>query len=94
MDSKKEILEEKIKELKKQINISDNSAKKLIKKHNGDLVQCILDSYNFKENIINNDDKYNNLENNDPSKKCYELRKIMDEKDQIFTNVIEKSNKN
>lgn len=94
MDSKKEILEEQIKELKKQIDISDNNAKQLIKKHNGDLVKCILESYNFNENIVNVDDKYNNLENNNPAKKFYKLRKIMDEKDQIFTNIIEKSKKN
>jgi hypothetical protein len=89
MNSKNSCTEEQIKELQKQITISSNSAKKLLKKHNGNIVECILDSYNYKSNI---DDslKYDNMDDTNPEKKCFELRKIMDDKDKIFTNITEK----
>lgn len=37
--------------LKSQIKIDEYDAKELLIKHNGDIVECVLDNYNFKDNI-------------------------------------------
>ena len=74
--------EEQINQLQKQINISKANAIKLIIANKGDMVKCILASYDFQEEP---DTKMEKLDPDDPSRKCYELRQIMDEKDTIFT---------
>ena len=60
--------------LKKQIDINDDDARILLIKNNGNLVECVLDSYNFKDNISFKQEKT----------KFQELRKIVDEKNKVF----------
>lgn len=61
--------------LKKQIDITDEDAKKLIIKHKGDLVECVLDSYNFKDTISDKKKKKDELS---------EIRNIVDEKNKLY----------
>ena len=77
--------EENINLLKTQIDISNNNAKKLLIKNKGDIVQCVLDNYEYKEKEISN---YSNLDEDHPSRKCYELRQILDEKDKLFKKIL------
>ena len=79
--------DEDINLLLKQIIISKNDAKSLLKKHNGDITKCILDNYEFIEpkKDITFEDK--------TSQKLYELRKILDEKDALFNQIINKNKK-
>ena len=62
-----------IENLKKQIDINDEEAIILLKKHQGNLVECVLDSYNFVDKIITKkSDKYD------------ELREIVNEKNKVY----------
>ena len=78
--------QENINILQKQIDISKNKAKTLLLINKGDIVKCVLDSYEFKED---GNSYYMDLKEDDPSRKCFELRQIMDEKDKLFTKIME-----
>ena len=78
--------------LKKQIEISKNEGIKLLKKNNGDISKCILEFYDYKDVIDKN--PYEDRCDNDPKKKLFELRKILDEKDAFFTEMMEKKSNN
>ena len=71
---------EDVKKLKAQINIEDSRAEELLLKHNGDIVECVLDSYNFKS------------EKNEPDNKFTKIRKIVNEKNLIYNNNIGNNN--
>jgi hypothetical protein len=78
--------------LKKQIDISKNEGIKLLKKNNGDISKCILEFYDYKD--ISDKNPYEDRCDNDPHKKLFELRKILDEKDAFFTEMMEKKANN
>lgn len=67
---------EDVKKLKAQINIEDSRAEELLLKHNGDIVECVLDSYNFKSEKKESDNKFT------------KIRKIVNEKNLIYNNNI------
>ena len=73
---------EDINKLKAQINIDDKKAEELLLKHNGDIVECVLDSYNFKP------------EKTEPDNKFTKIRKIVNEKNLIYNNNIANNNLN
>ena len=72
--------------LLKQVQITKNQANKLLIKHNGDMEQCILDVYEYEE-------KNQPEPTSDISKKLLDFRKILDEKDTIFQQYLEKNKK-
>ena len=73
---------EDVKKLKSQINIEDSKAEELLLKHNGDIVECVLDSYNFKS------------EKKEPDNKFTKIRKIVNEKNLIYNSNIGNNNHN
>lgn len=77
---------EEISLLLKQVQITKNQANKLLIKYNGDIEKCILEVYDFKE------EKSVEPEN-EISKTLLNFRKILDEKDTIFQEYLER-NKN
>jgi hypothetical protein len=85
------IKEEDIEILIEQTNIDRDNAKKLLIKHNGDIVECILETHNeeFISDEIKNIEKIENddIEKDvDTSKKenLIDYRDIVDEKDTIY----------
>ena len=85
----KEDIDNDLKLLKKQIEIPKKDGVNLLKKHNGDISKCVLDLYEYKDEK----NPYEDRDENDPHKKLYELRKILDIKDAFFTKMMEnKSN--
>lgn len=70
--------------LKKQIDVSDSKAIKLLKKYSGDITECVLDHYKFSESELVNEQKSENQE------KIEKLRLICDEREKIFVKEIEK----
>lgn len=70
--------------LKNQIDVSDSKAIKLLKKHLGDITECVLDHYKFieKESVIE--------EKSENQLKIEKLRSICDKREKIFVKEIEK----
>ena len=60
------IVDKDIKLLKTQIDISDSDARNLLIKYNGDIVECVLDSYNFTDEISKKKIKINTQSKNQP----------------------------
>ena len=81
-----------LKILQKQIVISTNEGVKLLKKNNGKISKCILEFYNYDE--ASNKNPYQDRKDDDPQKKLFELRKIVDEKDAFFTKMMENKSNN
>ena len=79
--------EDEIKMLLNQTSLSKNEAKKLLIKHNGNITECVLETFNYikpEEKIDDNDEVTNKL---------LEFRRILDEKDTIFCKILEEKNK-
>ena len=91
-DYSKEDIDKDLKLLKNQVEISKNEVIKLLKKHNGDISKCVLDFYEYVDKEETN--PYEDRGEDDPHKKLYELRKILDEKDAFFTKMMENKNSN
>lgn len=87
----KEDIESDLKLLKNQIEITKSEGINLLKKYNGDISKCVLDFYNYHEDT--NKNPYKDRDDEDPQKKLFYLRKILDEKDSYFTAMMEKKNK-
>ena len=81
---KYETNDEDIKLLKKQIIISTEGAKKILKKFEGDLEKCILDHHDFNENNSKKDEKISTSENDTNKHKISELRDICDKTQKLF----------
>lgn len=79
-----ELKNEHIDSLKKQVDISDEKAEELLLKHNGDLVECVLDAYNFK-------DERKKENKNDTLTK---LRHIVNDKNKIYQQNIQEKQVN
>ena len=61
-----------------QTSLSKNEAKKLLIKHNGDITECVLETYNYvkpKEETNDNDEVTNKL---------LEFRRILDERKILY----------
>lgn len=80
-----ELKKEHIDSLKKQIDITDEKAEELLLKHNGDIVECVLESYNFKDKT-----KKKESENNTLTK----LRNIVNDKNKIYQQNIKENQVN
>ena len=83
-------IDEQVKLLKIQINISTSEAKKLLNIHEGDIFKSVLDFYKFEEKKEN---PFKDSDDDNPHKILYELRQISDEKDNILQKLIEKKKK-
>lgn len=80
------INDDDLKILISQTNISKNEGRKLLIKNNGDISKCILQSFDYQEkpeSVNENEDE--------TKKKLLEFRKILDEKDTLFCQMIEKN---
>ena len=82
------INENDLKILISQTNISKNAATKLLIKNKGDISECILQYFDYKDKVIVEDENQS-----ETTKKLLEFRKILDEKDTLFCKMIE-NNKN
>ena len=80
-----ELKKEHIDSLKKQIDITDEKAEELLLKHNGDIVECVLESYNFKDKT-----KKKESENDTITK----LRHIVNDKNKIYQQNIKENQVN
>ena len=76
--------DEEVKSLQRQIIISDKDARDLLLKHEGDLVECVLDSYGHKEKK-----KPETKANTNEQEVFTDLRKIVNEKNKIYSEHIE-----
>ena len=79
--------DEEIKMLLKQTSLTKNEANILLIKHNGDITECILDTYNYER-----PDEVQTT-NDEVKDKLLEFRKILDEKDTIFCKILEDKKK-
>lgn len=91
-NNKKE-LDSDIELLLKQIDIPRVAAKKLLIKHDGDIMKCILESYDYKydEEKIN---PYLDRSEKDPQRILWDLRQMAAEKDQLFIEAMENPRRN
>ena len=80
------ISEDDLKILVSQTNISKNEARKLLIKNKGNISECILEAFNHKDSNLDNDEPQT-----EAGKKLLEFRKILDEKDTLFCQMIEKN---
>ena len=76
--------DEEVESLQRQIIISEEDAKNLLLKHEGDLVECVLDSYGHKEK---KKPKNNSITNE--QEVFTDLRKIVNEKNKMYSEHIE-----
>lgn len=90
-NNKKE-LETDIGLLLKQIDISKVNAKKLLIKHDGDIMKCILESYDYQDKEEIN--PYLDRSEEDPQRILWDLRQMAAEKDQLFMEAMDKPRQN
>ena len=83
------INDDDLKILISQTNISKNEGRKLLIKNNGDISKCILQSFDYQEKT-----ETVNENQDETKKKLLEFRKILDEKDTLFCQMIENNKKN
>ena len=78
-------IEEQVILLQKQIEISSPEAKQLLNMHDGNILNSVLDFYNYDEK---KEVPYKNADDDNPHKILYELRQISDEKDIILQELL------
>ena len=76
--------DEEVESLQRQIIITDDDARDLLLKHEGDLVECVLDSYGHKEKK-----KPETKANTNEQEVFTDLRKIVNEKNKMYSEHIE-----
>ena len=95
MDELYQITDDDVNKLIKQTVITRDKARELLIKNNGDMVQCILDNCNFKDDIKNNKSSiYKSRDNNHTQEKFGKMNHIIDEKNKLYQNMLRENQVN
>ena len=89
--------ESDINQLIKQTVITEDRARELLIKNNGDIVQCILDNCNFKDNYSNsnNNSRINHSRTNNETQQMFaKMNNIVEEKNQQYLNMLKENQVN
>ena len=78
-----QLTDDDINQLIKQTVITEEKARELLLKNHGDIVQCILDNCNFKD-----DHKSTIRIDNETQQKFSEMKTIVDDKNRIYHETI------
>ena len=90
--------ESDINQLIKQTVITEDRARELLIKNDGDIVQCILDNCNFKDNYSNSSNNNSRINhsriNNETQQMFAKMNNIVEEKNQQYLNMLKENQVN